>query len=83
MVVAEKVAAAAVVGLVGELKPSDPARPGKTHRVYLRPEVNGALEAYREAQGGIAVNQVLLRLVEGLLVEQGYLVPKSARKERR
>lgn len=63
-----------------EVKPCDSNRPGKTHRVYLRPEVNGALEAYREHKGGIAVNAVLLGLVEQLLVEEGFLLP---RKEKR
>lgn len=68
--------------------PSAGKRPGREAKVYLRPMVNGALEAYREyveEQLGEkpAVNAVLLGLVETFLVEQGYLLPSMIDTHRR
>lgn len=52
-------------------------RPGRSHRVYLRPEADQALEGYREDNGMPAVNAILLGLLEGFLVKEGYLLARN------
>lgn len=64
-------------------------RPGRMAKVYLRPLVNGALDAYREkvceeTGESPAVNAILLERLEVFLVEEGFLYPsmiKSSRSE--
>lgn len=54
--------------------------PGKYHKVYLNVEENGALEAYCEEQGGLAVNAVLREVLLSKLVGEGYLLPHSGKE---
>lgn len=57
-------------------------RPGRERKVYLRPEVDGALEAYREDNGMRPVNAILLELMEGFLIGEGYLLPRKMKGQR-
>lgn len=59
-----------------------PRRPGRERKVYLRPDVDGALEAYRDDVTPLdgkppAVNAILLGLLEAFLIDQGYLLPRK------
>lgn len=54
-------------------------RPGRSHRVYLRPEVETAFEAYLEDNGRPAVNAILLEVLEGFLVREGYLLARKVK----
>lgn len=64
-------------------------RSGATHRVYLSPEREGALQAYREAVAekgdGLLppVNGILLDLLVDFLVAEGYLPPGTMNRNLR
>lgn len=64
-------------------------REGATHRVYLSPDREGALQAYREdtaeKNGGVLppVNGILLDLLVSFLEKEGYLLPGTMNRNLR